>query len=430
MTRRVVIVGGGFGGLAAARRLSRRDARGLVDVTLVDRSNHHTFSPLLYQVATAGLSPQDVGHSLRGMFARRPNVRFRLGCVTGADWGANVLHLARGAGVEFDHLVIAAGALSADFGIPGVAEHAFALKDLRDSVRLRNHILGVFERVSAHPELADEGALTFVVAGGGPTGVEVAGALAELVKHVMRPDFPELDLDRTRIVLVELAPSLLLAYSERSQRYAHEQLERRGVEVMLGVGVTAVTPLRVELTGGTHLPSSTLVWAGGVRANPLGEALGLDVTGGGRIVVGEDLRVPGRPNVLVVGDIAAIPDRGTGLTPQLAPVALQSGRHAAEEILRDLGARPARPFRYLDKGRMATIGRNAAVAELPGRVRFRGFVAWLAWLWLHLRFLIGFRHRASVVLQWVWSYLTYDRSARVVFDDWEATGSPTVPGSR
>lgn len=420
MTPHIVIIGAGFAGLTAAKRLSRR-GDGKVRVTLVDARNHHTFQPLLYQVATSVLQPQDVGHSVRGALQDVPDVDFRLGTVTSVDWDSRCLRFADGGEMGFDRLVVAAGAVTADYGVPGVAEHAFGLKGLGEAVALRNHVLRLFEQASqAWPTPAD-GLLTFVVAGGGPTGVEVAGALAELINRVLRRDHPDVDVDKARVVLVEQADAVLGGFSSSSQRYTIETLQRLGVEARLGTGIEEVGPGKVCLSDGTVLAADTVVWAAGVRAHPLAGALQLEQSRGGRIVTEETLRVPGRPEVRAVGDIAAVPDSRGQAVPQLAPAAIQQGRHVADDLLRELDGKPARPFRYRDKGMMSTIGRNAAVAELPPGVRFRGRLAWVAWLVLHLYFLIGFRNRASVLLHWALSYLTSERGARAVFtDDTEA----------
>lgn len=414
MTTHIVVIGAGFAGLAAARRLGR-NGRDRVRVTLVDARNHHTFQPLLYQVATAGLQPQDVGHSVRGALRGVPGVSFRLGSVRGVDWDTRRLRFADGGELGFDRLVVAAGAVTADYGVPGVAEHAYGLKGLADATSLRDHILRQFERASAIPASVDDGVLTFVVAGGGPTGVEVAGALAELIDRVLSRDHPDIDVRRARVVLVEKMDALLGGFHDGSQRYTAGILAERGVEVRLGTGIAEVGPDRVVLDDGAVLPAGTLVWAAGIRANPLAEALGLEQGKSGRIVVDEQLRVPGREGVFAIGDIAAVPDGSGGLVPQLAPAALQQGRYLADALLAGDPARAGEPFRYRDKGVMATIGRNAAVAELPGRVRFRGFPAWLAWLLLHLVFLLGFRNRVSVLLHLVWSWVTSERGARAVF---------------
>lgn len=414
MTQHIVVIGAGFAGLTTARRLGKKGA-GRVRVTLVDARNHHTFQPLLYQVATSVLQPQDVGHSVRGALQDSSGVDFRLGTVTGVDWLARRLRFADGGELAFDRLVVAAGAVTADYGVPGVAEHAFGLKGLGEAVALRNHVLRLFEVASHAGTTTPEGTLTFVVAGGGATGVEVSGALTELIDRVLRHDHPDVDVDQARVLLVEMADSVLGAYNPRSQRYALDTLRSRGVEVALGTGIAEVEPGKVRFDDGTSLATDTVVWAAGVRAHPLADALGLEQGPGGRVVTGEDLRVPGHREAFVIGDIAAVPDGRGGLVPQLAPAAIQQGTFVADELLGELDGVAQRTFRYRDKGIMATIGRHAAVAELPPGVRIRGRLAWVAWLVLHLYFLIGFRNRLSVLLHWALSYLTSERGARAVF---------------
>ncbi|MBW3602161.1 MAG: NAD(P)/FAD-dependent oxidoreductase [Actinobacteria bacterium] len=405
----VVVVGAGFAGLAAARAL----ARAAVRVTVVDRHNYHTFQPLLYQVATAGLDPQDIGHSARGILVRRPGLAFRLGTVTRVDPGRRELCLADGDILSYDYLVLAAGAVTSTYGIPGVAEHAHPLKTLPDALRLRNHLLRRFEAAAVRPELVDDGALTVVVAGGGPTGVEMAGALVELFDLLLRRDFPRLRADRARVVLVELEDHLLSAFAPGLRDSCVATLRRRGVQVRLGRAIERVDVTSVRLDDGEVVAAHTLVWTAGVRASPLAEALGAPTGPGGRVVVGPDLQVPGVPGVFAAGDMA-VPE--AGVLPQLAPAAIQSGRHAARQIRRLLVGEPTRPFRYRDRGIMATVGRDAAVAQLPAGVRVDGRPAWWAWLLLHLVELVGFRNRVSVLVNWTWSYLTYDRAARLILD--------------
>jgi NADH dehydrogenase len=407
---KVVVVGAGFGGLEVARSLKGRP----VDVTLVDRHNFHTFQPLLYQVATAGLNAADVAHVVRGLFHEQGNVRFRQGSVTGVDWGARTVGLADQDPLPFDHLVLAAGASVTWFGTPGAEEHGFPLYTLEDATALRNHVVERFEAADADPGEIDRGGLTFVVVGGGPTGVETAGALAELFAMVFRKDYPGLAVSRARVVLVEMQGHLLGPFKASSRRHALETLRSRGVEVRLGTRVASVEGDRVTLGDGEELPCQTLVWAAGVQANPLAAVLELEQDRGGRVVVGADLQVPGRPGVWAIGDIAAARDAHGDLLPQLAPVAMQAGRHVARQISRLLANEPTTVFRYRDKGTMATIGRRAAVAELPGRITLRGAPAWLAWLGLHLVFLVGKRNRASVLLNWAWNYLTWDRGPRLI----------------
>jgi NADH dehydrogenase len=388
-----------------------------VQVTLVDRHNFHTFQPLLYQVATAGLNAADVAHAVRGLFHGQPEVAFRQGRVTGVDWDARAVRFEDGPPLPFDHLVLAAGATVAHFGTPGAAEHGFPLYTLVDATRLRDHVVRQFELADTDRRSIDDGRLTFVVVGGGATGVETAGALVELFGSVFRKDYRDLDVDRARVVLVEAQDHLLHPFHPASRRHALDTLLARGVEVRLGTAVAEVGPGSVTLAGGEVLPCRTLVWAAGVRASPLADALDLPQDRGGRLVVGRDLQVPGHPGVWVVGDLAAARDRGGRLLPQLAPVAMQGGRHVARQIRRQVEGRPTTAFVYRDKGTMATIGRRAAVAELPGGIRLRGGLAWLAWLGLHLVFLVGKRNRASVLLNWAWNYLTWDRGPRLILGE-------------
>jgi NADH dehydrogenase len=403
---RVVIVGAGFGGLAAAKALDGAP----VHVTIVDRHNYHTFQPLLYQVATAGLNAADVAYAVRGIFQKQHNASFRNARVTGVNWDTNTLELDDGS-LPFDQLIVAAGATAAYFGIEGAAEHGVPLYTLTDAIALRNHVLERFEAADADPSLVDDGALCFVVVGGGPTGVEVAGALAELFAMVLRKDFRTLDVSKARIVLVEMADVLLQPFSPASQRHARERLTRMGVDVQSGEAVTRVTPTRVELKSGEELAAHTLVWAAGVQASPLVGALGVATTRAGRIVVGPDLRIEGHDNAFAIGDVAAIGQDGE-LLPMVAQVAIQSGRYAARQIVR--GRR--KPFHYRNKGTMATIGRRAAVAELPLHIRLSGTPAWMAWLGLHLVTLVGFRNRLSVFLNWAWNYVTWDRGPRLIIE--------------
>jgi NADH dehydrogenase len=410
---RVVIVGAGFGGLATTKAL----ANAPVEITLVDRHNFHTFQPLLYQVATAGLNATDVAHAVRGIFHKQDNVEFRRATVTGVDWSAHTVELDHGAepSLAFDHIVVAAGASASFFGIPGAAEHGLALYTLGDAVALRNHVLERFEAADADPALLDDGVLTFAIVGGGPTGVEVAGALSELFAMVLRKDFRALDVSRASVVLIEMADTLLTPFAPISQRSAAETLAGMGVELRLGEAVTSVTATRVALRSGEELKAHTLIWAAGVQANPLAQALGVETGRGGRIVVGPDLRIAGHPEAFAIGDVAGSRSAtGDELLPQLAPVAIQGGHHVAKEIVASLEGRPSKRFRYRDKGIMATIGRRAAVAELPLGVKLRGTPAWLAWLGLHLVTLVGFRNRLSVFLNWAWNYVTWDRGPRII----------------
>ncbi len=410
----VVIIGAGFGGLAAAKAMARLP----VDITIVDARNHHTFQPLLYQVATAGLDAGDVCYAVRGVFQRQRNARVRLGRVTGVDTTTKRLTFDDGeTELAYDSLILACGAVTATFGIPGVDEHALGLKSAADALEVRDHVLGSFERAAASPSQIEEGVLTFVIAGGGPTGVELAGGMAELIHNVLRRDFPSLDVDRARVVLVEAADRVLGTFSTASSTKARRALERMGVEVRTSTAVARVHSTEVVLADGHTIPAHTMVWAAGVRAHPLGEQSGFPVARGGRIVVDERLAVPGHDDVHAIGDLAATLGPDGAPLPQVAPVAIQGGRHVAEVLaarLRDEA--PPEPFLYVDKGSMATIGRHAAVAELPSGRRLSGPIGWAAWLGLHLIMLIGFRNRANVLVNWAWNYLTYDRGNRVIVD--------------
>lgn len=432
----VVVIGGGFGGLTAARGLAAAAEERPLRVTLVDRRNHHTFQPLLYQVATSGLQPQDVGHPLRPIFGLRrlsrrgTAVDVRLGEVIGVDRERRVVHLDDGDELAYDRLVVAAGARTSDFGVPGVAEHGFGLKSINEALALRDHVLRRFEHAANHPGSIADGELTFVVAGAGPTGVELAGALAELVDDVLSRDHPHLDLRRVRIVLLEAADRVLGAFHERSSARALRALRRRGVEVRLGTALERAEADHVVLGDGSRISTRTLVWVAGVRAEGLADHLDAATTRGGRVVVTPSLSLPDDPAVHVIGDIAGAPDGDGGLLPQLAPVAIQQGRYVAARIAADLdggGDANEPPFRYVDKGTMATIGRHDAVAELPFGIRFGGFPAWVSWLGLHLLFLVGFRNRIAVFLSWLWNYLTYDRAARLILQAPRDDHAPAPP---
>jgi len=410
----VVVVGAGFGGLAVARGLLGRP----VDVTLLDANNFHTFQPLLYQVATAGLDAENVAFpvraSVRGRRGRPTNVRVRMGRVARVDLDRRTVHLADGDTVGYDTLVLATGAESHDFGIPGVAEHALPLKHLDDALALRRHVLSRFEAATVDPALVDAGILDVVVCGGGPTGVEMAGGLRELYAMVLAKDFPHLPVRTARIVLVEMADRLLTPFTTASSERARRTLERRGVDVRLRVGVATVEAGRVHLTDGSTIAAGTIVWATGVRAEGLAASVGTPTTRGGRLVVEADLALPGHPEVFAIGDIAATPGPDGAPLPQVAQPAIQGGEHVARQILRRLHGEPSDAFRYRDKGQMATIGRHDAVTELANGWRLSGPLGWVAWLGLHLVYLMGFRNRVKVFVDWCWNYLTYDRGSRIL----------------
>jgi len=411
--KKIVIVGAGFGGLAAARSLAALPAELLV----VDARNHHTFQPLLYQVATAGLDGDDVCYPVRAIFGRQRNASVLMGEVSGGDLDRRRLELAGGGSVDYDELILATGAVDNSFGIPGVDEHAFGLKSLSEALKLRSHILRRFEEADAHPELVDEGLLTVVIVGGGPTGVELAGGMAELFDRSLRRDFPRLDLGRARVVLVEAADRLLRSFSPASSESARRALERRGVELLLNRGVAELGADFLRLADGKLIKTRTMVWAAGVRAHPLAARLGLETGRGGRALVDARLCVPGRPEIHVVGDSAAALAPDGSLLPQVAPVAIQAASYTARLIAARMRGAELEPFVYVDRGSMATIGRRCAVAELPGGLKFRGSLGWFAWLLLHLVMLIGFRNRANVLINWAWNYLTYDRASRIIVED-------------
>lgn len=405
---RVVIVGGGFGGLWAARRLARS---GRVDVVLVDRNNYHTFLPLLYQVAAAELEPEQIAYPLRGIFRGRRRVSVAVAEARGVDLDRRTLHT-DGPDIPYDQLILAPGSRTAFFGVKGAAEHAYLLKSLEDAVRLRNRILACFEAASLTEDPVRRAALlTFTVVGGGPTGVEFAGALAELVRTPLARDFPEL-ADRTspRIVLLEAADGLLTGFPPRLRAYARERLALMGVEVHAEARVAEVTPAEVRLGDGMRIATCTVVWTAGVCGNDVAAAMGLPVGRGGRVVVLPTLQVAGHPELHVVGDLA-LPEGES--PPMIAPSAIQQGLHAAGNVLRLLEGGETAPFRYRDKGAMATIGRRAAVVRL-GRFALSGQCAWLLWLFVHLAYLIGFRNRLFVLMNWAWDYLFFERAVRLI----------------
>ncbi len=415
---RVVIVGAGFGGLNAAVGLKNVP----VDVLLIDRHNYHTFQPLLYQVATAGLEPEEIAHAVRGVFQKQRNVSFRLGTVVSIDPVAGSLALEDGSRTRYDYLVLAVGADTNYFGVAGADRFCWPLKTLPEATALRSHIIRQFELADRDATAIDRGALTFVVVGGGPTGVETAGALVELFQMVLRKDFPRLRVNHTKVILIEARDTLFSAFHEKSRAHVEKILRKRGVDVRLETSVVRVTPEVVTLSDGSVIRSHTVIWAAGVKGVDLVKRLEVNVSSGGRIELNEYLNIPSYPNVFVVGDLAGSRFGDGRLHPQLAPVAIQGGRYVARQIARRVAGKDyGRAFVYRDKGIMATVGRNSAVAELAGGIRTRGFLAWMMWLFLHLIMLIGFRNRLNVLVNWAWNYFTYDRSARLILDDPGAT---------
>lgn len=426
MKPKVVIIGAGFGGLSAARALRKAS----VDVLLIDKNNYHTFQPLLYQVATAGLEAEEIAHAVRGIFHKQKNFDFYLGEVTGVDWPAREVQIADGTNIPFDFLILATGATTNYFGVEGAESFGYGLKNLAEAVNLRSHIIAQFEEANNDPNRSTNEGLNVVVVGGGPTGVEMAGALCELFHKVLLKDYPNLPVDRAQVYLIEASPQLLNAYHPKLQPYAAKQLERRGVNVMLDTQVVRVTPDAVHLSSGEVIPTQTMIWAAGVRANPLAEKLGLPTTRGGRIEVAHDLSVAGFNGVYAIGDNAASKNAAAEIDPQLAPVAMQGGVHVAKQIIAHLEQKPATTFSYKSRGIMATIGRNAAVSQLDIGIRNTGFIAWVMWLVLHLMQLVGFRNRLNVLLNWAWNYFTYDRSARLIMPVQTDEEAPTPQETR
>ncbi|HEV3346010.1 MAG TPA: NAD(P)/FAD-dependent oxidoreductase [Methylomirabilota bacterium] len=408
----VVIVGGGFGGLYAARALAGRPVR----VTLLDRRNHHLFQPLLYQVATAALNPSDIAMPLRSILRRAANVTVLLAEVEAVDLAARRLVL-DGDSLEYDALVLAAGAGHSYFGHDDWEALAPSLKTLEDALEIRRRVLVAYEEAEREEDRAEQRALlTSVVIGGGPTGVELAGALAEISRETIARDFRLIDPTKARIVLLEGGPRVLAAFPDPLPARAAAALTRIGVEVRTGATVTCVTPDAVWI-GGEQIRARTVLWAAGVSAAPLTRTLGVPLDRAGRVLVERDLSIPGHPEAFAIGDVCAFTDDAGHPLPGLAPVALQQGRAAARNVLHRLAGEPTEPFRYHDRGSMATIGRAAAVAVV-GRFRLSGLVAWLAWLFVHITFLIGFRNRFLVLFQWAWAYISWQRGARLITRPW------------
>ncbi len=420
--QRVVIVGAGFGGLCAAQKL----ARGPVQITVIDRKNHHTFQPLLYQVATAGLSPGEIAAPIRSILSRHKNVEVLLGDVTGFDLDRCVVKTANHE-VPYDYLIVAAGASHAYFGHDDWEPLAPGLKTIEDALEMRRRVLLAFELAEKQAAATEKPVpLNFVVIGGGPTGVELAGTLAEICRHALANDFRTIDPRQSRIHLLEGGPHLLPAYPEDLSRSALEQLQRLGVEVQTSTMVTKIEPGAVYV-GDTRMEAAVILWAAGVAASGLGKKLGVPVDRAGRVLVAPDLSIPGHPEVFVIGDLAALKDKSGKMLPGVAPVAMQEGRYAGriirQEAERGAGVNPAsrEAFHYVDKGSLATIGRASAVADF-GKIHISGYLAWLSWLFIHILFLVGFRNRLLVLIQWAWSYFTYQRGARLI------TGDTNLPG--
>ena len=410
----VVIVGGGFAGLYAARRLAKHD----LQITLLDRKNHHTFQPLLYQVATAGLNPSDIAVPIRSVFRKQDNVEVLLGNVAAIHPESRTLTLEDGATIPYDTLIVATGATHSYFGHPEWEGVAPGLKTIEDALEMRKRIFFAFEAAEREP---DEGLrapwLTFIVVGGGPTGVELAGTLGEISRQTLRHDFRHIKPSESKILLLEGSPNILGTYVPELREKAKLQLEHLGVDVRTSARVVAidhagVTLAPVDGNAGGRIPSRTVLWAAGVAASPLVKSLGVPLDRAGRVLVEDDLTVPGHPEIYVIGDVAAA-KQGEGFVPGVAPAAIQAAKHTAENIVRSLAGQARTPFRYHDKGSLATIGRASGIADF-GRLKLSGFLAWMAWLLIHVFFLIGFRNRFLVMLEWAMSYLTFQRGARLI----------------
>ncbi len=407
----VVIVGGGFAGLYAARALRRAPVR----ITLVDRHNYHLFQPLLYQVATAALNPSDIAAPIRSILRQQGNVSVLLGEATSIDVNRKAVALKDGAELSYDYLILATGATHSYFFHPEWEPDAPGLKSIDDALEIRRRVLVAFETAEREEDEAERNALmTFVIVGAGPTGAELAGALSEIARQTMLRDFRRINPSSARIILVEGKDRVLPTYPPKLSAKAQSQLEHLGVEVITSAVVTSLNDREVGI-GDKTLPTRTVLWAAGVKASPLARSLGVPLDRAGRVLVNLDLTIPGHSDVFVAGDLAAIDN-----VPGVAPAAIQEGNHTAGNIERAVAGKPLRPFHYFDKGSLATLGRAAAVADIRG-IKLSGFIAWVAWLTIHIFFLIGFRNRFLVITQWAWAYVTYQRGARLI------TGDPETP---
>jgi NADH dehydrogenase len=406
---RIVVVGAGFGGLIAVRSLAKTPA----EVILIDRQNYHLFQPLLYQVATAALSPDDIAHPVRSMLRGQHNLEFRLADVTGMDFNQRLLHTSTG-DVTYDYLILANGGVTNFYGLKSVQQYGFGLKSLEDAVAIRDHLLRMFELAAQETDINKRRALlTFVVVGGGPTGVECSGAISELIRMVLRRDFRFLDFTEVRIILLEAADRLLADLPEKLNKFTAETLKRKQVEVHFGSVVAGFDGQQVQLKSGELIPACTLIWAAGVRAAPVVDQAPTAKGSQGRVKIGPTLQMPEHPEVFVIGDSAYLETTEGHPLPMVAPVAMQQAAVATRNIALMIAGRPVQKFVYRDPGSLATIGRNAAVARL-GRWQFTGFFAWLVWLVVHLYQLIGFRNRLVVLINWAWDYIFYDRPIRLI----------------
>lgn len=414
---RVIVIGAGFGGLFAARTLANKP----VDVLLIDRNNFHTFTPLLYQVATSALDPSEIAYPIRSIFQKNSNIRSLLGDVIDIDHDDQIITVQISDDLHrrehYDYLILATGSTPTYFGNERFRENALELRTLNDAVEIRNHILALFEQAAwTEDDSLREALTTIVVVGGGPTGLETAGAIYELYNHVLNQEFNQWDM-KTRVVLVEMQPFLLASYPQKLQQAALEQLESLGVEVILGNPVNEVAHDHIILDDGTQINTHTLVWSAGVKASPLAEMMNVKLEGNGRLPITPTTKVIGRSNIYAVGDMTYLHDPTGKPYPMLIPVAQQQGILAAKNILADINGQAPQTFHYNDRGIMATIGRSRAVAYIFNKIQLRGYLAWLAWLALHLITLLGFRNRLNVFINWMWNYFTYDRSVRIILQN-------------
>ena len=408
-TPHMVILGAGFGGLHAARRL----AKAPVQITLIDRQNYHLFQPLLYQVAIARLLPSEIAYPLRTIYRRQKNLTFQMGEVTGIDFDQRYVKL-DGSVIAYDYLIIAVGAQTNFFGMESIQENGFELKDIPSAIKTRNHLLKMFEQASHEADAEKRQAmLTFVVVGGGPTGVETAGALAGLISQVMIKDYPYLDLDEARVVLLEANDHLITAYPHNLRHATFDLLHRKRVEILLNARLADYDGQQVTLKDGSQIAAHTLIWTAGVKAAQVVESLKVEHASAGRVRVTPSLQLPGHLEVFVVGDAAYLVDENGQPLPMLSTVAIQQGNHAAHNIQQLIHGREITPFHYKDPGLLATIGNHAAVARIWG-ISFSGFIAWVIWLGLHIYRLIGFRNRLLVFLNWAWDYLFHENQTRLI----------------
>jgi NADH:ubiquinone reductase (H+-translocating) len=428
--KHVVVVGGGFAGIGCARRLAEEEG---VHVTLLDRNNYHQFQPLLYQVATSLLAPADISYSLRKLFHGNPNVDVKMADITSLDPARRTATAKDGETWEGDYLVVAAGSMPNFFRTPGAADHAFPLYSLDDATLLRSRLLSAFEDADRDPGLVDRGALNFVVVGGGPTGVEVAGSLADLIHDTMTVEYRDLAVEAAQIHLVDHGQALLAPFSDRAHDYVAKVLQRKGVRLHMGTAVTEVGAGHVTLGDGTTIATRCVVWGGGIKAPEIVAASGLPAGRGGRVDVEPDLSVEGAPGVYAIGDMANIPGVHGGLLPQLGSVALQSGKWAAENVLAEIGGKPRKPFHYKDKGIMAMIGRGAAIAEVGShRHEMHGSFAFAAWLGVHSLLMTGVRNRIDAFVNWGWDYFAESRGPQVLDRsgaariDWDDDAQPAA----